>query len=1120
MKKDYILGLDLGTNSIGWACIDDRENKILDTGVRIFDAAEEPKTGASLALPRREAQLTRRRLKRRRERLNKTIKLLIKYKFIKDKKEVQNAYKNNIWVLRVEALDKLLQNEDLAKIIYHIIKNRGFKSSKKEIKNKENLIKPNKIIDKVENKIGDSKSREEEKANKAMYEVEKNFCESGYRTIAEYMLKEYGKNNKNIRNKFGNYNNLIKQDLNEDELNVILDKQKELGNSLIEYEFKQELIAILIYRKGFPSFEGDVGKCKLEPPHLHAPKDAISALLFRAWQNLNNFIYTREGYAKPQQISLEDREDLIKKAFEQKTVTDKNIAKFLSIATVKIDKLDKDGNIVKDKEGNKVENEKYDANFDLKDIAKLLTFKSYHELKEELTKIGVWEKVKDDHKTLDAIVYVVAYLKEHKNLKVGNDFNIKDLTIKNIIEELNFTDEVWKYLFESLSYSKATSHSLNAMWKMLPHFKESDDKKPLTYDKVLNKEYPDRFNSRVTKNKKYLPKFNDEAITNPVVKRAVNQTRLLINKLISEYGKPSQINIELARELGKSFEDRKAIKKLNDENRISNENNKRICEELGIKDTLIYRLWKEQGEQCIYSGKIISQTDLINNSVEIDHILPISRTGDNSLRNKVLVLSEYNQNKGDKIAYEYIVSIGEKALEEYKTRVNKLPYKLKARKEILLLESLDDRKSQEYKTRHLNDTRYISKLLKKYIDENIRPEGQDYGYVETLSGSVTSILRKLWSMGDKNRALNNKHHAMDAILIAAAGEKIKAWEHGITFGARYRYDKDKGSKFSERVQKNLDRFGIDIPLPWESFSKDARYYVENDVFVSRMGKRKVNGAMHKDTIMSKRFIKDGESIVVKKIKLELIDKLKFNEEGITDVLNKMIDIHKDVKIKDFEGRNAFLYKLIIEHAKKHNWKMDEAFNSENAPSMTINKNKKRKHNIPIDELYKNKIRSIKIIARASSSFVLKKMSSEKRQAAVDSGDVIRLDLFKTSKGYYAEAIYSYHYNCSLEELPSPPKEACGEFQFSIYKNDYLLFESDKGFIFEGNNYNTMQGYYNTASSIQIILFPDYANIRTVIGISKISNVKKYYVDILGKKHLVKTPEQRLTLKEVEKKWRK
>ncbi len=73
MKQDYILGLDLGTNSIGWACINEENQKILNGGVRIFDAAENPKNGGSLAEPRRIARLTRRRLHRRWVRLQKLL---------------------------------------------------------------------------------------------------------------------------------------------------------------------------------------------------------------------------------------------------------------------------------------------------------------------------------------------------------------------------------------------------------------------------------------------------------------------------------------------------------------------------------------------------------------------------------------------------------------------------------------------------------------------------------------------------------------------------------------------------------------------------------------------------------------------------------------------------------------------------------------------------------------------------------------------------------------------------------------------------------------------------------------------------------------------------------------
>ena len=69
----YTLGLDIGISSVGWAVLrntpDGEPFKIEDLGARVFERAEQPKTGASLALPRREARGARRRLRRRNRRV-------------------------------------------------------------------------------------------------------------------------------------------------------------------------------------------------------------------------------------------------------------------------------------------------------------------------------------------------------------------------------------------------------------------------------------------------------------------------------------------------------------------------------------------------------------------------------------------------------------------------------------------------------------------------------------------------------------------------------------------------------------------------------------------------------------------------------------------------------------------------------------------------------------------------------------------------------------------------------------------------------------------------------------------------------------------------------------------
>ena len=1071
-KLPYILGLDLGTDSIGWACINIEQERIVDAGVRIFDAAENPKTGESLAKPRRDARLARRRLFRRVSRLKKTAQLLQNFGFISDFAEVQNPSIENLWQLRVQALDRALSNNEISKIIYHISKARGFKSSKKELNNTED--------------------KELTKANKDMQVIEEAFTESKMRTIAEFMVVNYGNTDKNIRNKLGSYTHLIKQDLNEKELSLILKRQKEFGNTLITDEFTQKLFDIFLYRKGLPSFEEKVAACELENDCetltqninknafliRRAPKDAISSLLFRLWQDLNNFSYQIDTDSPKLCVSLEKRRELIEKAFTQKSFSESSLVKFLGLA--KREYITEHGEVKN--------SDKYLCTIEPKKLAKALSFKSYHELKEVLISLNVWEQVKDNYKALDAIVYVVAYLKEYKNFEL-----LQDIEIEEIIHSLSWDNKIWEDIFNSLSFDRTMGHSLQAMWKLLPHFEKYDETaKPLTYDKIINLVYVDKFNSRATKNSKFVPKFDEANITSPVVKRSLNQTRLLINKLIATYGKPEQINIELARDLGKSFQDRKELTKQQEKNRDNNQITRDACTENSIKNPLMYRLWKEQAEQCMYTGKSIGIVDLQVNNVEIDHILPLSRSGDDSNLNKVLVLSIENQHKGNLTAHEFLSSKGAKHLEEFKVRVqnSRLAFK---KKERLLLEDFSEQKSQDYKTRHLNDSRYIARELKNHLDKTIRPAGQDYNYVQTIAGRGTATLRKLWHMGDKNREESHKHHALDAMLIAGAGLSIKKWERMVTTASQYGY---AGDEPKDRITKNMQRFGFDIAPPWEKFSHDARYYIENHIFVSRLGKRKVIGAMHKETIKSRR----ADGTVVKSV---ILGNLGKKEAEVLKSLSKMVD-------KD--GRNKKLYDIIVQHAELFDWNMPEAFNAENAPHIPST-NPASTH-IP-------QIRKIKITDSASSKLILDKMSSETRKACVDSGSVIRLDLFKDSKDkYYLVPVYAFHY----KELPEPT-DPNSVFQFSIYKNDYLVLKSDKAFAncsenpLDRKKVLSFGGYWNTyRTSIQTAFVSHDTNTKYSITISNLKSIEKYRVDILGNKHLLVIPEERLSLQEVAKKW--
>ena len=133
----YALGLDIGIGSVGWAVLRNQPNgepdRIQDLGVRIFDKAEQPKTGASLAAPRRDARSARRRLRRHRHRLER-IRYLMEQRGMMSVSDIQAMYaaggfQKSPYQLRAEALDRPLSKEEAVRVLIHLAQRRGYKSN-------------------------------------------------------------------------------------------------------------------------------------------------------------------------------------------------------------------------------------------------------------------------------------------------------------------------------------------------------------------------------------------------------------------------------------------------------------------------------------------------------------------------------------------------------------------------------------------------------------------------------------------------------------------------------------------------------------------------------------------------------------------------------------------------------------------------------------------------------------------------------------------------------------------------------------------------------------------------------------------------------------------------------
>lgn len=804
-----VLGLDLGIASIGWALVNiDEDNsqnsKIINSGVRIFTIAEHPKDGKSLALPRREARSARRTTKRKAQKLRAVKRLLIKNKIITDT-ELEHLFIGNkkqidIWQLRRDALYRLLDNKELARIMVHLAKHRGYASNRK------------------------SEEPTDSEGKAVLGGIEQNqkiIQEKAYLTIGEYIsTKSKKRNGKDAEGKL-NYENSIARTMLIDEINIIFAKQKELGNTLVSDELLQEYKTIAFEQRALKSVEGMVANCPFESDEKRAPKSAYTFELFRALQKLKNLrIITTYGEIA---LTKEQMLQAIHKAKNTKTFTYKTLKTLFGFEKEVLFKgltyFDhKTGEIAKKNP----------------ETQKLLDFSAYQKLKTAIESADnlYWSKIENSSDVLDAIAYVLSTEKDDKE-------SIKKL--QQIVESQKVCEAL-----VGVSFSGFGHLSNKAIKNIIPYLEDG-----LDYDKACEKAGYDFKAIFSGEKSKFLPPLSESEnleMTNPVVKRAIAQMRLVYNAIARKYGDVDAVHVEFTRDIKNSHDDRRKIEKAQGEFRETKERAKeqaidKLGKEPNAKELLKFRLWEEQNGHCIYSGKYINPHTLCDPyATEVDHILPYSRSLDDSLNNKVLCLTKENQDKGNKTPYEYMGEDSNSAKWlEFSGRVEGLKNIKYAKKSRLLKTNFDESSENAFKERNKNDTSYISKFVKNYIEAHVEfKESKMKRHVFTMNGMLTSQLRYKWGVGDKNRD-NHLHHAEDAIILAFSTQSmvqklstVSAKREGFGF-------KDKEEKSKElRFQAPLEDFGARVK---ESIS---------EIFVSHMPRRKVGGAAHKETIYSNK----------------------------------------------------------------------------------------------------------------------------------------------------------------------------------------------------------------------------------------------------------------------------
>ena len=1090
----YALGLDIGIGSVGWAVLRNQPNgepdRIQDLGVRIFDKAEQPKTGASLAAPRRDARSARRRLRRHRHRLER-IRYLMEQRGIMPVADIQAMYaaggfQKSPYQLRAEALDRPLTKEEAVRVLIHLAQRRGYKSNSTAEAAKD--------------------EKETGKVKTAIEENRRCMAEHGYRTVGEMMYRDErfwqkhpdGTRYHQTRNKAEDYRFTVERAAIVDEVRQIFAAQRRLGTAWMDEDMETAYLSILESQRSFDEgpggdspFSGGIGErvgaCTFEPDEKRAAKATYTFEYFKLLQDLSRMRLTGMGMP-PEPLDAAQREVLKSAALRSASLSYGQIRKKLNLD----DDVFFHGLYYGEKTKEEAEKRKWPQ------------MQSYHKMRTALDKVGKGAIGTLTEEQLNAVATILTECKS-------------DAKRIAALREAGIPPQFDEALLP-LSFSKYGSLSVQAMQKLIPLLEEG-----LRYDEACTRVYGDHRGLHPEQRKNRLSLTDMDEITNPVVRRAVSQTIKVINAVVRTYGPPDVVRIELAREMSRTFDERRKMEKRQDDNRAANERAKdQIAEYKGDHatglDIVKFKLYREQDGVCLYSGQNLDIARLFEPGyADVDHIIPYSRCFDDSYQNKVLVLASENRQKGNRLPYEYFGQ-DEARWHGYEVRVENLIHNYRKRQK-LLKRRLTEEESSGFIDRNLKDTQYITRAVYNLIRDHLAFAESNYRKkpVQAVNGAVTAMLRGRWGV-QKIREDGDLHHCLDAAVIAATTpglvQRLTAYnKHRETWErspAGY-VDPATGEMIELPQEARRDPF----PKPWERFRQelearldpiDPRHQIdllkletyESDeeikpVFVSRMPNHKVTGAAHAETIRSS---KGGDGFTVTKTPLTNLKLNKFGEiEGYYNPASDTLLYDALLaRLKDFGGDGAKAFAQPFYKPKK-----------DGTPGPRVDK--------------------VKICEKATVGLPV-------RDGIAANGSMVRIDVFYVEgDGYYFVPIYVA--DTKKESLPNKAvvaykaysewKEMKDEnFIFSLYPGDLVRIQSRKGIKLTLTKGGTgepeivrQQGmyYYQTAnisSGAVTISTHDRRYSQSSLGIKTLQSIEKYQVDVLGNYYKVDLPEKRMT----------
>ena len=821
-RMRYRLALDLGSTSLGWAMIrlnaDNGPCAVIKAGVRIFSDGRNPKDGSSLAVTRREARAMRRRRDRLLKRKARMMSTLIAHGFFpKDAVERKALETLNPYTVRAKGLDAALAPAEFGRALFHINQRRGFKSNRK--------------TDKKDNDNGALKT--------AINKLRQTLLDTGCRTVGEWLHKRDAAG-ETVRARYRqekvvkedgktridkSYDLYIDRAMIEEEFDALWAAQALYNPTLFNIAARDELKDALLFQR--PLKPVIPGRCTLLPDEVRAPLALPSTQRFRIYQELANLRILGDGL-KEQALSLEQR-DKLAQALETGHKSFKTaIPKLLGLGGA--------------------------VQFNLADAKRL-------ELKGNIT-CAILSK-KDlfgdawwafDEAKQDAIV--LQLIKEENEARL----------VRWLQDETGIDEARAEKLANIALPEGYGSLSAKALGRILPELR----REVMTYDRaVIAAGFDHHSNISASSTGEILPelpyygealqrhvgfgsgKLDDTPekrfgrIANPTVHIGLNQVRLVVNALIKRYGHPSQVIVEVARDLKRSKDQRDEDSKRQAENQRRNQRHRKLIatilniseERVRSADLQKMVLWEELSfdpaeRRCPYSGVQISAAMLLSDEVEIEHILPFSKTLDDSLNNKTVSMRHANRYKGNDTPWD---AFGRKQVQgfDYAAILQRAELMPRAKRSRFAEDGMERwlKDDKGFLARALNDTKYLSKVAREYMSL-ICPQD-----TRVIPGQMTAMLRGKFGLndvlginGEKNRN-DHRHHAVDACVIGVTDQ-----------GLLQRFAKAS----ADAREKQLNRLVETMPDPWPSYRAHVQRAV-NHIWVSHKPDHGHEGAMHNDT---------------------------------------------------------------------------------------------------------------------------------------------------------------------------------------------------------------------------------------------------------------------------------